>query len=92
MSSDTVHLLSKYHRLPMFTIVVQLFDLVKPADCDIPSWRAVAKGRATLCSAASSAHLKCNETLGKQISERQKGGFFPKVPKVLWRSWGLLHR
>ncbi|CAE7784270.1 unnamed protein product, partial [Symbiodinium necroappetens] len=27
----------------MFTIVVQLFDLVKPADCDIPSWRAVAK-------------------------------------------------
>ena len=47
----------------MFTIVVQLFDLVKPADCDIPSWRAVAKDRATVCS----AHLKCNETLGKQI-------------------------
>ena len=49
----------------MFTIVVQLFDLVKPADCDIPSGRAVAKDRATVCSAHH--HLNCNEALGKQI-------------------------
>ena len=36
----------------MFTIVVQLFDLVKPADFAIPSWRAVANGPSdcVLCS------------------------------------------
>ena len=57
----------------MFTIVVQLFDLVKPADFAIPSWRAVAKGRATVCS----AHLKCNEALGKQILMEVANGASP---------------
>ena len=57
----------------MFTIVVQLFDLVKPADFAIPSWRAAAKDRATVCS----AHLKCNEALGKQILMEVANGASP---------------
>ncbi|CAE7582461.1 unnamed protein product [Symbiodinium sp. CCMP2592] len=57
----------------MFTIVVQLFDLVKPADFDIPSWRAIAKDRATVCS----TNLKCNDAQGKQILMEVANGASP---------------
>ena len=65
----------------MFTIVVQLLDLVQPKDIAIPSWCAVAESRSGVCA----NQLKCTESVGKQILMEVANGAavtsFPNIHK-----------
>ncbi|CAE7325810.1 unnamed protein product, partial [Symbiodinium sp. CCMP2456] len=65
----------------MFTIVVQLFDLVQPEGMAIPSWRAVAANRSAVCI----NKLKCTDAVGKQILMEVANGAavtnFPNIQK-----------
>lgn len=65
----------------MFTIVVQLVDLVQPEGVVIPSWRAVAANRRAVCA----NKLKCTEAVGKQILMEVANGAavtnFPNIHK-----------